>query len=74
MLRGLNFRAAPKEQPQEAVTPLDDADDDSTSFADIKDPDDYRAIFQPKHKIGEKAQVGEISLRETKRQLVVVKR
>ena len=53
-LFALNFRAAPKEQPQEAVTPSDDADDDSTSFADIKDPDDYRAIFQPKHKIGEK--------------------
>ena len=45
-------RAAPKEQPPEPVTTPDEADDDSTSYADIKDPDDYKAIFQPKRNLG----------------------
>ena len=43
----------PKEEPEEANTPGGDEDDDTNSVADIKDPDDYRQIFQPKHNLGE---------------------
>ncbi len=36
----------------EATTPSgDDAEDESSSPADIKDPEDYKAIFQPKHEL-----------------------
>ncbi len=44
--------SAPKEAPEEVSTPFEDPGDDAQSVADIRDPDDYREIFQPKHNIG----------------------
>ncbi|XP_013387061.1 katanin p80 WD40 repeat-containing subunit B1 isoform X1 [Lingula anatina] len=38
-----------KEEPQEPAGQGDDPEDDAQSVADIKDPNDYREIFQPRH-------------------------
>ena len=39
-----------KESPEDVSTPGEETDDDN-SPADIKDPEDYREIFQPKHRL-----------------------
>jgi len=42
----------PAEEPEEPGSILDDATEDNSSVADVKDLKEYEEVFKPNHKLG----------------------
>lgn len=42
----------PREEPEETTPGTEDNDDESSSTADVKDPNEYEEVFKPKSRLG----------------------